>query len=252
MTSQFETVLYDVKDGVATICLNRPDSKNAFNRQMRNELANALAEAGRDAEVRVMVLSGSDAAFSTGQDLVEGLEGGPAIVSLVNEEYGPIIHRINQTSKLVIAAIEGPCAGIGTAIALACDFVVMADNARFFFPEVSLGIFVTGGVTRLLPQQIGTAKARRMILLGGRYSAQDVPMLGFDWQVVSADDMTAQAHALAANIAALPQGPVRDLKQALRESAGTDLEGAMAIETEATLRGFLDPESAERARDRLG
>ncbi|MBD84016.1 MAG: crotonase, partial [Acidiferrobacteraceae bacterium] len=111
---------------------------------------------------------------------------------------------------------------------------------------------VTGGVTRLLPQQNGTAKARRMILLGERYSAQDVPMLGFDWQVVAADDMTAQAHALAANIAALPQRPVRDLKQALRESAGTDLEGAMAIETEATLRGFLDPESAERARDRLG
>ena len=91
-----------------------------------------------------------------------------------------------------------------------------------------------------------------MILLGERYNANDVPMLGFDWQVVAADDMAAQAQALAANIAALPQGPVRDLKQALRESACTDLEGAMAIETEATLRGFLDPESAERARDRLG
>ena len=88
-----------------------------------------------------------------------------------------------------------------------CDFVVMADNARFFFPEVSLGIFVTGGVTRLLLQQIGTAKARRMILLGERYSAQDVPMLGFDWQIVAADDMTAQARALAANIAHLMHQP---------------------------------------------
>ena len=90
-----------------------------------------------------------------------------------------------------------------------------------------------------------------MILLGERYAAKDVPTLGFDWQVVAPDDVAAQARALALRIAALPQGPVRDLKQALRESAGSDLEGAMAIETEATLRGFLDPESTKRVRGRL-
>jgi enoyl-CoA hydratase/carnithine racemase len=76
--------------------------------------------------------------------------------------------------------------------------------------------------------------------------------LGFDWQVVEPDQVNTQAFALAQRIAALPQGPVRNLKQALREAPSTDLEGAMAIETEATLRGFLDPESAQRARDRLG
>ncbi|MBT4106290.1 MAG: enoyl-CoA hydratase/isomerase family protein, partial [Proteobacteria bacterium] len=132
-----------------------------------------------------------------------------------------------------------------------CDFVVMADDARFFFPEISLGIFVTGAVTRLLSQQIGIPKAKRMILLGDQYSASDAKALGFDWEIVKPQALNARTRALATKIAALPQGPVSDLKNALREAANGDLEQAMHLETEATLKGFLDPESAARARARL-
>ena len=248
-----DTVLYEVSDAVATVTLNRPDRLNAINPELLSDLLVALRQANADPAVHVIVLTGAGRAFCAGDDLkeFESQVGTPAQTRAYIEKIQDVTRTLCLNRKMVVGGIHGWAVGGGLEWVINCDFVVMADNARFFFPEVSLGIFVTGGVTRLLPQQIGTAKARRMILLGERYSAKDVPMLGFDWQVVAADDMTAQAHALAANIAALPQGPVRDLKQALRESAGTDLEGAMAIETEATLRGFLDPESAERARDRL-
>ena len=248
-----DTVLYEVSDAVATVTLNRPDRLNAINPELLSDLLVALRQANADPAVHVIVLTGAGRAFCAGDDLkeFESQVGTPAQTRAYIEKIQDVTRALCLNGKMVVGGINGWAVGGGLEWVINCDFVVMADNARFFFPEVSLGIFVTGGVTRLLPQQIGTAKARRMILLGERYSAQDVPMLGFDWQIVAADDMTAQAHALAANIAALPQGPVRDLKQALRESAGTDLESAMAIETEATLRGFLDPESAERARDRL-
>ena len=249
-----DTVLYEVSDAVATVTLNRPDRLNAINPELLSDLLDALRQANADPAVHVIVLTGAGRAFCAGDDLkeFESQVGTPAQTRAYIEKIQDVTRALCHNRKMVVGGIHGWAVGGGLEWVINCDFVVMADNARFFFPEVSLGIFVTGGVTRLLPQQIGTAKARRMILLGERYSAQDVPMLGFDWQIVAADDMAAQAHALAANIAALPQGPVRDLKQALRESAGTDLEGAMAIETEATLRGFLDPVSAERARDRLG
>ena len=249
-----DTVLYEVSDAIATVTLNRPDRLNAINPELLSDLLVALRQANADPAVHVIVLTGAGRAFCAGDDLkeFESQVGTPAQTRAYIEKIQDVTRALCLNRKMVVGGIHGWAVGGGLEWVINCDFVVMADNARFFFPEVSLGIFVTGGVTRLLPQQIGTAKARRMILLGERYSAQDVPMLGFDWQIVAADDMTAQARALAANIAALPQGPVRDLKQALRESACTDLEGAMAIETEATLRGFLDPESAERARDRLG
>ena len=248
-----DTVLYEVSDAVATVTLNRPDRLNAINPELLSDLLVALRQANADPAVHVIVLTGAGRAFCAGDDLkeFESQVGTPAQTRAYIEKIQDVTRALCLNRKMVVGGINGWAVGGGLEWVINCDFVVMADNARFFFPEVSLGIFVTGGVTRLLTQQIGTPKARRMILLGERYSAQDVPMLGFDWQIVAADDMTAQAHALAANIAALPQGPVRDLKQALRESAGTDLESAMAIETEATLRGFLDPESAERARDRL-
>ena len=248
-----DTVLYEVSDAVATVTLNRPDRLNAINPELLSDLLKALRQANADPAVHVIVLTGAGRAFCAGDDLkeFESQVGTPTQTRAYIERIQDVTRALCLNRKMVVGCIHGWAVGGGLEWVINCDFVVMADNARFFFPEVSLGIFVTGGVTRLLPQQIGTAKARRMILLGERYSAQDVPMLGFDWQIVAADDMTEQAQALAANIAALPQGPVRDLKQALRESAGTDLEGAMAIETEATLRGFLDPESAERARDRL-
>ena len=113
------------------------------------------------------------------------------------------------------------------------------------FPQkFLLGVFVTGGVTRLLVEQIGLQNAREMILFGERYSASDAKQLGFSWRIVEDEDVIPIAKSLAQRIAVLPSGPVTNLKQALQTSPAASLEAAMALETEATLEGFLDPLSA--------
>ncbi len=152
---------------------------------------------------------------------------------------------------MVVGAIHGWAVGGGLEWVINCDFVVMAQSCRFFFSEISLGVFVTGGVTRLLVEQIGLQNARKMILLGERYSASDAVELGFSWQIAEDDEVTPLARSLAQQIAVLPAGPVKNLKQALRESPTANLESAMALETQATLEGFLDPLSADRVRNRL-
>lgn len=247
------TVLYDIHDAVATITLNRPERLNAINPQLLDEFVSALRRANADPQVHVILLTGAGRAFCAGDDLKEfdSQVGTEDETRAYIENIQDVTRELCLNNKVVVGAILGWAVGGGLEWVINCDFVVMADDARFFFPEISLGIFVTGAVTQLLPQQIGTAKAKRMILLGDRYNAADAAALGFDWEIVPAADVINHARALARRIAALPQGPVRDLKAALRESGQDSMDAAMRRETDATLRGFLDPDSAQRARDRL-
>ena len=247
------TVLYDIHDAVATITLNRPERLNAINPQLLDEFVSALRRANADPQVHVILLTGAGRAFCAGDDLKEfdSQVGTEDETRTYIENIQDVTRELCLNNKAVVGAILGWAVGGGLEWVINCDFVVMADDARFFFPEISLGIFVTGAVTQLLPQQIGAAKAKRMILLGDRYNAADAAALGFDWEIVPAADVINHARALARRIAALPQGPVRDLKAALRESGQDSMDAAMRRETDATLRGFLDPDSAQRARDRL-
>src|SRR5262249_52735972 len=125
-----------------------------------------------------------------------------------------------------------------------CDFAVAAEGARFFFPETSLGVFVTGGVTALLPRLVGLRRARELIMLGERFDAAEAQAWGLGSKVVPDAARLPEALALARRIAALPPGPVRALRRIL--AAGAGLDAAMAAETEATVQGFLDPETARR------
>ncbi|HQF30525.1 MAG TPA: enoyl-CoA hydratase/isomerase family protein, partial [Hyphomicrobiales bacterium] len=120
---------------------------------------------------------------------------------------------------------------------------------RFFFPEVSWGLFVTGGVTDLLPRLVGLQKAREMILFGEKFTAEEARDWGLVHDVVADEDLMAKATALAKRIAALPPGPVRDLRRILARPQPLGLEAAMAEETAATVRGFLDPETAKRVAE---
>jgi enoyl-CoA hydratase/carnithine racemase len=120
----------------------------------------------------------------------------------------------------------------------------LAEGTRCFFPEVSLGLFVTGGVTALLPATVGLLKAREMILFGERFDAAQALDMGLAWKVVPEDRVFAEAEAAARRIMALPAHAVAALKRVLARVPGHELEGAMALETEATLAGFLHPETA--------
>ena len=247
------SVLYSVSEGIATITLNRPHRLNAINPELLSDFKSALDQANVDGDVHAIILCGAGRAFCAGDDLKEFDQQvrNPIETRAYIEHIQDIRRRLCLNDKMVVGAIHGWAVGGGLEWTTNCDFVVMAQSCRFFFPEISLGVFVTGGVTRLLVEQIGLQNAREMILFGNRYAASDAEQLGFSWRIVEDEDVMPQARSLAQRITALPSGPVKNLKRALQASTTASLETAMALETEATLEGFLDPLSVDRVRAHL-
>jgi enoyl-CoA hydratase/carnithine racemase len=146
----------------------------------------------------------------------------------------------------VVGAIHGWAVGGGLEWVINCDFAIAAKGTRFFFPEIALGVFVTGGVTELLPRLVGLQRAREMILLGEKFDADQAKDWGLLRDVVAGETLIPSAIDLARRLAALPRDRVSDLRRILARRDGTGLASAMAAETAATVKGFLDPETAKR------
>lgn len=243
----------DAGDGVRIVTLNRPQRLNAINPELLEDLIAAIQDADRDAAIRCTVLTGAGRAFCAGDDLKE-------FESQARDEAGAraYIERIQDVTRAillgdtpVVGAIRGWAVGGGLEWAINCDFAIAAEDARFFFPETSLGVFVTGGVTELLPRLVGLQRARELIMLGERFDARQAREWGLVWRVVQDAALMPTAIATAKRIAALPPGPVKALRRILARPQGGGLDAAMAAETEATVKGFLDPESARRAAARV-
>ncbi|GAB4363245.1 MAG: enoyl-CoA hydratase/isomerase family protein [Oricola sp.] len=235
-------------DGVQTISLNRPDRLNAITPELLDDLVDALTAVAADETVRAIVLTGEGRAFCSGDDLkdfetqVSDLAGTTAYVERIQDVTRAMV--LGDTP--VIGAIRGWAVGGGLEWVINCDIALAARGTRFFFPELSWGLFVTGGVTDLLPRIVGLQKARELILLGEKFDADQAKAWGLVRDVVAEDRLLDEAVAVARRIAALPPGRVRDLRRILARPAGGGLEAAMQAETEATVRGFMDPETARR------
>jgi enoyl-CoA hydratase/carnithine racemase len=241
-------LMEEAGEGVRVITLNRPQRLNAIVPELLEELIAALQAADGDPTVRAIVLTGAGRAFCAGDDLKEF--GAQSTDAATTRAYIARIQDVTRAIVLgdtpVIGAIRGWAVGGGLEWVVNCDFAIAAEGTRFFFPEIGLGVFVTGGVTALLPRLVGLQRARELILLGERFDAAQARAWGLIWQVVPDDALMPEALVLARRIAALPPGRVRDLKRILARHGGGDLEAAMAAETEATVRGFLDPETVQR------
>ena len=238
----------DAGEGVRVLTLNRLHRLNAIVPELLDDLIAALETADRAPAIRAIVLTGAGRAFCSGDDLKEF--GSQVAEEATTRAYIERIQDVTRAMVLgdtpVVGAIRGWAVGGGLEWAINCDFAIAAEGTRFFFPEISLGVFVTGGVTELLPRLVGLQQARELIMLGERFDAAQAREWGLIWKVVRDGDLMAEALALARRIAALPPGPVRDLRRILARRNGGGLEAAMAAETEATVRGFLDPETADR------
>lgn len=242
---EFATVTSALADtGVRTITLNRPDSLNAMNRQLIDDVARAFDHANGDVQTRAMVFTGAGKAFCAGDDRREHVhpesedEARDLVMAIQRAT-----HAITFGAKPVVGAINGWAVGGGFEWAINCDFPIWGESARGFFPEVSLNLFVTGAVTSLLPAMVGLHKAREMLFLGERYSARDLLASGVAWKVVADDALLEEAHRVAGQLADLPILSVRAMKRVLNAAASTDLNRALALETEATVAGFMDPET---------
>jgi enoyl-CoA hydratase/carnithine racemase len=244
----------DAGEDVCILTLNRPHRLNAIVPELLEDLIASLDAADRDAAVRAIVLTGAGRAFCAGDDLKDfgSQVGDAASTRAYIERIQDVTRAMVLGDTPIVGAVRGWAVGGGLEWVINCDFALAAEGTRFFFPEVSLGVFVTGGVTELLPRLVGLQRARELILLGERFDAAQAQAWGMIWKVVPQSDLMTDALGLARRIAALPRGPVRDLKRILARRAGAGLEQAMAAETEATLRGFLDPETATRVAAAIG
>lgn len=248
---EYETVLStQTAEGVRTIMLNRPAQLNAMNRQLITDVRHAFDDANADSETRAIVLTGSGRAFCAGDDRNEHQHpaspaDAQAFVELIQDATRAIVYG----ARPVVGAINGWAVGGGFEWAINCDFPVWADTARAFFPEVSLNLFVTGGVTSLLPAMVGLHKAREMLFLGKRYDAAALLELGVAWHVVAEEKLTQTASEVATELARLPPLSVQAMKRVLNATAVANLDHALQLETEATVTGFMDPETTARLKD---
>jgi len=248
------TVRLTVDDGIAEVTLDRPHRLNAINDALLADFAETLRMVNGDERVGAIILSGAGRAFCAGDDLKEfGAQvGSEAATRAYIESIQEITRLLMLNDKPVIGAIHGWAVGGGFEWVLNCDFAIMAEDTRCFFPEIALGVFVTGGVTRLLPQLVGLQKAKELVLFGERIGAEEALALGIAWRVVPQDRLTAEARTVARRLLALPTLARRNAKTVFNRAAYLPLAEAMALETEATVEGFLDPDTSARIAEAIG
>jgi len=238
---------YELSESVARVYLNRPHRLNAVVPELTAGLVGALARAGQD-KARVVILAGRGRAFCSGHDLKEELPPETVLATRLRvEQIQDVTRAIRRFPGPVVAAVHGYALGAGCEFALGCDLVVASEDAQFGFPEVSVGLSVTGGISRLLPLLVGPVRAKELLLLGERFGATRALQLGLVNQVAVAGQHEQAAAVMAARLRDQPRLALALAKQALDRGADCALEEAMAAEVDfAALT--VAPEAVRDAR----
>ncbi|MGH9483103.1 MAG: 2-(1,2-epoxy-1,2-dihydrophenyl)acetyl-CoA isomerase PaaG [Terriglobales bacterium] len=230
--AEYETIIYESRDGVARLTLNRPDKLNSFNVAMHLEVRQAISRA-TDARARVLVITGAGRAFCAGQDLGDRAVAPGENVDLgasIDEYYAPLVLSLRALPLPVVAAVNGVAAGAGANLALACDLVVAARSAVFYQPFCKLGLVPDTGGTYFLPRLVGAARAQGLALLGDKLTAEHAAAWGLIWRVVPDDEFGAAVEDLVALLAQAPTRGLARTKQAIYASSGNSLEDQLEVE----------------------
>ncbi|ETX29706.1 enoyl-CoA hydratase [Roseivivax isoporae] len=223
----YETIIVEVEDHVAVIRLNRPDALNALNTQLLSELADALREADVNEKVRCIILTGSSKAFAAGADIKEMSEKSFVDVFLA-DLFGNEATAAARVRKPVIAAVAGYALGGGCELAMMCDFIIAADNAKFGQPEINLGVVAGIGGTQRLTRAVGKSKSMDMHLTGRFMDAEEAERAGLVSRVVPAKSLMDEAQAAAGKIAEKSRLTAMAVKEAVNRSFETTLsEGTL-------------------------
>ncbi|MDH4334849.1 MAG: enoyl-CoA hydratase-related protein [Chloroflexota bacterium] len=226
---EYETTRFEQAGGVATITLDRPESLNALNATMRRELRAGLKAAARDDTVRTVIITGAGRGFCSGADL----RGGDAerdFRRVLTDEYHPLVMAIRDLPKPVIAAVNGVAAGAGVSLALACDLVYAAEEARFIQAFVRIGLVPDSGSTRVLVRALGRHRAAQLIFSGEPLSATEAHAAGLVNVVVPAAELAAAAQEAAARLAAAPTTAIGYAKRAINHAEDALLSESLAME----------------------
>lgn len=229
----FETILYDVSEGLATITLNRPDVMNGLNTRMRAEIRAAVEQAGKEA--RALVLTGSGRGFCSGQDLADTAGKTVDMEQTLHDEYEPMLRAIYDCPIPTLAAVNGAAAGAGANLALAADIVIATESAYFLQAFARIGLIPDAGGTYWMPRQMGFAKAMGAALLADKITARQADEWGLIWSAIPDDQFEDHIAARARQLATGPTQAYARIKQALRASYDNDLDQQLKLE--ARLQG---------------
>lgn len=233
-----QTLRYSEDGAVATIRLHRPEKKNSLNAEMRCEMATVLSELARNSSIRALIVTGGEEIFCAGADIGE-MGGPPSAESSYRHarDFQILFDQVESLPQPVIAAVSGYALGGGCELALAADFRIASETARFGLPEIKIGAFPGGGGTQRLTRLIGVAKAKEMIFTGEPITAHEALAAGLVTKVVPAGNCLETATRLAAKLAALPRLALQASKMLINRSRDVDL--ATGLEFEARTFGAI-------------
>ena len=227
------SILFEVEKGIATITLNRPDKLNSFNREMALLLQQKLDECASEQTIRCVYITGAGKGFCAGEDLAEVIDPeGPGMKKILSEQFNPIITRIRNLPKPVVAAVNGVAAGAGANIALACDIVVAAQSASFIQAFSKLGLIPDSGGTYTLPRLIGWQKATALMMLGDKVSADQAERMGMLYKVFPDADFETESKKIAVTLAQMPTKGLAYNKQVLEHSMTNTFDQQLKLEDE--------------------
>jgi 2-(1,2-epoxy-1,2-dihydrophenyl)acetyl-CoA isomerase len=240
------SILFEIRDEIAFITLNRPEKLNSFTREMALSLQARLDECASLHEVRAVYLTGAGKAFCAGQDLVEVTDpNGPGLAKVLSEQYNPIVTRIRNLPKPVVAAVNGVAAGAGANLALCCDLVVASKSASFIQAFSKIGLIPDTGGTWFLPRLVGWQKAAGIAFLGDKISAETAEKIGMLYAVYPDEEFSGAARALTAALAEMPTRALALTKHALNYSATNTLEAQLLLEDELQQKAAKTKDYAE-------
>lgn len=224
-------VIFTKEKGIAQIQINRPEKYNSVRQSVAMDIQKYLDECASDGDIRVVIITGSGRAFCAGQDLGEIVDpNGPDMSIIVSQHFNPIVQKIRNLPKPVIAAVNGVAAGAGANIALACDIVVACQSASFLQAFSKIGLIPDSGGTYTLPRLIGWQRASALMMLADKVSSQEALEMGMIYKVIPDKLFKDYIQKLAIKLSAMPTIALALTKEALNESLTNTFEEQLAVE----------------------
>ncbi|MEL6556810.1 MAG: enoyl-CoA hydratase-related protein [Bacteroidota bacterium] len=229
-----EPIIFRIEAGIATIKLNRPKTFNSVTRQLALSFISALSDCEHNPDVRVVIITGEGKAFCAGQDLVEVTDPdkNPGFDKILEEHYAPVIKKIREIEKPVIAKVNGVAAGAGANIAIACDIVMAVESASFIQAFSAIGLIPDSAGTFFLPRLVGFQKASALAMLGDKVSAKEAERMGMIYQYYPAEEFDEAVQKVAVKLSKAPTKGLGMTKRAFNQSLSNDLYQQLDVEND--------------------
>jgi 2-(1,2-epoxy-1,2-dihydrophenyl)acetyl-CoA isomerase len=227
----YNTILYNVEGGIATITMNRTEVFNAFNDEMTFELQAVFKEVAKDTAVRVVVLTGAGKAFCSGQDLKAAMAAeNRSFSESIKTRYNPLILAMRNLPKPIVCRLNGVAAGAGCSLALACDYIVASEDASLIEVFINIGLVLDSGSSYFLPKMLGSLKAFELASMGTKVKGKEAQELGLVNKAVPADQLDAAVKEVTDYYVSAPTKSIGLIKKMIYKALSSDLETMLQYE----------------------